>query len=197
MKKVIAAILSIAAIALPQSAIAQTQFFNGADKILQFEGTPNSPFAAEIWTIKTASVTANACGLATVRTLPNSMQFVRVGDNQIDYSSLPVQTIPSCSGGVLSEPRPNNFKLADGRTVLVGQSGSVSVQFLGRSARSGTFNACGLRNITIKNSDAVGADSIPVVFGGQTQSLGDINQVLSLAICKKVGGNSVKYIKLN
>ncbi|MEG4115314.1 MULTISPECIES: hypothetical protein [unclassified Microcoleus] len=196
MKKVIVAILSIAAIALPQSAIAQTVFFNGLDRILQFEGTANSPFAAEIWTLKTVAVTANACGLATVRTLPHSMQFLTIAGNQVDYSALPVQTIPACSGTTLAESRPSNFKLADGRTVLVGQSGSVSVQFLARSTKSGTFNACGLRNITVKNANAIGSDSIPVVFGGQTQSLGDINQVTSLAICKKVGNTSVKYIKL-
>lgn len=195
MKKIL--IAAILGAIVPQGAIAQTVFLNGQDRILQFEGTANAAFSAEIWTAKTSTVTANACGLATVRTAPNPMQFVLVGGNQISYGSLPTLTIPACSGGgTLAEPRPNHFKLADGRTVLVGQSGSVSVQFLGKSVKGGTFNGCGLRNITIKNADAVGADSIPVVFNGQTQSLGDINQVTSLKICKKVGNNFVKYVKL-
>ena len=196
MRKIIAALISFAAIALPQNAIAQTAFINGGNQTIIFEGAPNSSFAAEIWTMKTAAVTANACGLATVRTLAHPNQFVLLGGNYIDYSSLPTQTIPACTGTTLAEPRSSNFKLADGRTVLVGQSGSVSVQFLGRSARTGTFNGCGFKSITLKNTDTIGGDSIPITFNGQTQSLGDLTQILSLPICKKVGNSSVKYIKL-
>jgi hypothetical protein len=197
MMKRLSLLALVTAIAFPQSAIGQSVFLNGLDRVLVFEGTANNPFAAEIWTAKSATVTANPCGLAFVKTAPNPMQSLLVNGAFVDYAALPVQTVPVCSGGILSEPRTVNFKLADGRAVLVAQSGSVAVQFLGRSSRTGTFNGCGFRSITIKNADAVGADSIPVTFGGQTQSLGDINQIISLPICKKIGNNFVKYVKLN
>jgi hypothetical protein len=196
MKKAIAALIAFAAIVLPQSAIAQTVFFRGLDKVLIFEGAANSPFEAFIWTGKTKIFTANPCGLIIVPTREHSFQRVFAGTN-IGYSTLPVQTLVTCSTGVLSEPRPTNFKTPDGRTVLVGRSGSVEVQYIARSRRSGTFNACGFKTATIKNADAVGADSIPIDFGGQTKSLGDIPQVSSLPLCRKVGNEFVKYIKLN
>lgn len=82
MKKVISALISIASIALPQAAIAQTVSYRGAnnvDAVVTFEGAANAPFSAEIWTPRTANVTANACGLATVRNLQKSWrQFSKI-----------------------------------------------------------------------------------------------------------------------
>lgn len=200
MKRLISALTAFAAIAFSQSAIAQTVSYknSGLDAVVTFEGTPNAPFSGAIWSQKERAITVNPCGLAIVPTAENIVQFVQiVGGASIPYSDLPTQNLVTCSGGTLSEPRPNNFKLADGKTVLVAQTpgASISVQYLARSARTGTFNACGFKSITIKNWEANGADSIPIDFGGQTQALGDLNRA-DAPICKKVGGNSVKYIKL-
>lgn len=194
MKK-LAAFLAIAAIALPKSAIAQSVFVKGLDRILVFEGTASSPFEAFIWTGRTRAFTANPCGLVIVPTSEHPSQRVFAGSN-VGYSSLPIQTLVTCSTGILSEPRPANFKTPDGRTVLVARTGSIEVQYMVRSRRGGTFNACGFKTAIIKNADAVGADSIPVDFGGNSQDLGDILRVDSLPICKKVGNTFVKYVKL-
>lgn len=195
MKKAIAAILSIVAIALPQVAIAQTVFIKGVDRVLLFDGIASAPFEAFVWTGKTKAFIANPCGLIIVPTSEHPLQRVFAGTN-IGYSSLPVQTLVTCSTGILSEPRPDNFKTSDGRTVLVGRTGSIEVQYMARSRKGGTFNACGFKLATIKNADAVGADSIPVDFGGNTQELGDIITISSLPLCRKVGNNFIKYIKL-
>jgi len=195
MKKQIAAILSIVVIVFPQSAIAQTVFVRGIDRILLFDGVASAPFEAFVWTGKTKAFIANPCGLVIVPTSEHPLQRVFAG-TRISYSSLPVQALVTCSTGILSEPRPANFKTSDGRTVLVGQTGSIEVQYMARSRRGGTFNACGFKLATIKNADAVGADSIPVDFGGNTQELGDLSRVESLPLCRKVGNNFIKYIKL-
>jgi len=195
MKKTIAALLGIAAIVLPQSVIAQTVTLKSPDRIINFEGAVNSPFTVSFWSLRWRTIAANACGLIVIPTLDHSMQFVGIGANEIDYQSLPIQTLPSCSGGVLKEPRTVNFKLADGKAVLVNQSGSANIQFLSKTTRTGTFNACGLKSTTIKDADDIGGDSIQVEFGGQTQSLGDILESVYPPICRKVGNNSVKYVK--
>lgn len=191
----ISAIVSTGAIApLAQS---QSVFLpNETDSIILFEGTASAPFQAEIWVGRTVTKVANPCGLATFSTLDNPRQSLFVAGARINYQNLPIQTIPVCRAGVLSEPRTTNFKTAEGRTVLVGQTGSVTAQYLGARKRNTTFNACGFRTVSIKNAATLGADSIGVTFAGQTSSMGDLNQVDSLPICKKVGSSFIKYIKV-
>lgn len=203
MKKIAALIaLAIAAcgiaIAFPQTAIAQSLvvgFPESTSVTLVFEGTPNSPFNANIWTLSAANKLANPCGLVIVSTLENPKQFVTVGSQTFKHLNLPVQTLPVCSGGVLSEPRTANFKTPDGKTVLVNQSGTVEIRYLLRRKRGGTFNACGLKTSVIKLYDLVGADSIQVDFQGEIQSVGDLEQVAQVPLCRKVGSNFVRYVK--
>lgn len=195
MKKTIAALLGIAAIAFSQGAIGQTVTIKPPDRVVNFEGAANSPFTATFWSLRSRTIAANACGVVVVPTLDHSMQVISLNGNFLDYQSLPVQTLPSCSGGILKEPRTANFKLADGKTVLVNQTGSVNVQFLSKTTRTGTFNACGLKSMSIKNAENIGADSIQIDFGGQTQSVGDLPGSEYPPICRKVGNNSVKYVK--
>lgn len=198
MRKTIAAFLGIAAIAFPQTAIAQSLvvgFPEPTSITLVFEGAPNSPFNAELWTLSAANRLANPCGLVIVPTLENPKQFVSVGTQIFKHSNLPVQTLPVCSGGVLSEPRTANFKTSDGKTVLVNQAGTVEVRYLLKRKRGGTFNACGFKTSVIKLYDAVGADSIQVDFGTETQSVGDLEQIAQVPICRKVGSNFVRYVR--
>lgn len=191
----ISAIVSTGTIA--QLAQSQSVFYSnaGVDAAILFEGAALAPFQAETWLQTSATKVANPCGLVIFSTLENARQFVRVGSQTINYQSLPIQTIPVCTAGVLSEPRPSNFRTVEGRTVLVQQTGSVVSQYLGLRKRAGTFNACGFRVISIKNAINLGADSIIVNFAGQSTGMGDLNQAQSLPICKKVGSNFVKYIK--
>lgn len=182
--------------AIVNSVQAQSAFYsNATDTTLLFEGTALAPFEANIWLGGSATKVANPCGLTIFSTLDNPGQSVSVAGSNIGYSNLPVQTIPVCSGGVLSEPRTANFRTAEGRTVLVGQTGSVTAQYLVRRKRSGSFNACGFRTVNIKNAATLGADSIVVDFGGQSNGMGDLEQVASLPVCKKVGNDFIKYIK--
>lgn len=194
-------LLAIAAIAFPQVAIANPFVYSSEGKVsIIFEGTAASAFSANIWTIANKTQVANACGLVVVPTLPYSNQslFVAATNQSVDYAALPVQTIPSCSNGTLSEPRTANFKTSDGKTVLVGQTAGSSVvsQYWIRGKRSGTFNNCGFKVSTIKNYDQVGADSIGIEFSGQSQTVANLNGK-ELPICRKVGNSFVKYTKLN
>lgn len=182
--------------AIVSSAQSQSAFYpNATDATLLFEGTALASFQAEIWVGKTVTKLANPCGLAVFSTLPNLAQSLRVAGVRINYQNLPVQTLPVCSAGVLSEPRPNNFKTADGKTVLVGQTGSVTADYLDRRGRNTTFNACGFRTVNILKASTLGADSIIVTFAGQSNGMGDLNQIQSLPICKKVGASFIKYVK--
>lgn len=196
----ISAIVSSGAIA-PLS-LAQSVFYSngGVDATILFDGAVSAPFQAEIWVAQTATKLANPCGLAIFSILPKPGETPRqslfVNGQRIDYDSLPVQTIPVCSAGILSEPRTANFKSADGKAVLVGQTGSITAQYWGLRKRSTTFNACGFRTVGIKNAATLGADSIGVTFAGQTTAMGDLNQIQSLPICKKIGSTSIKYIKV-
>lgn len=192
----ISAIISSGAIV--SSAQSQSVFLsNGTDSTVLFEGTASAPFQAEIWLMTSATKVANPCGLAIFSTLNAPNQFlIPTGGAYTDYASLPVQTIPVCSAGVLTEPRTANFKTAEGRTVLVGQTGSITAQYLGLRKRSSTFNACGFKTVSIKNSLTLGGDSIAINFAGQTNSMGDLTSITSLPICKKVGSSFIKYVKV-
>lgn len=200
MNKLFSALFGLlGSVAVVQGAIAQSLYVVDANTVtVVFEGTAAAPFAANLWTLTTATKVANPCGLVIFSTLDNPSQqlFIPATNQSINYSALPIQTLPTCSTGNLSEPRTSNFKTPDGKTVLVGQTGSVTAQYLLRRKRSGSFNACGFKTSTIKNYAAAGADSIQIDFNNQSQSIGDLNPIDSLPICRKVGNSYVKYTRL-
>jgi hypothetical protein len=69
--------------------------------------------------VKIRTAVANGCGLATFAdslTTPNS--------GVAGFAALAVQTIPTCTGSTLAEPRTADFKTSDGKIVKVGTVGS-------------------------------------------------------------------------
>lgn len=60
---------------------------------------------------------------------------------QIDVSSLPMQTQPTCANNVLTESRTTNFKLANGSVVVVGKTPGITSTVL----FDGANTKCSLR----------------------------------------------------
>ena len=100
-------------------------------------------------------IVANYCGLVLVPVPSNAAMpgSISVDGTAVDTTTLPVQSVPSCTNNVLKEARPNNFKDANGRVVIVGKTSGVqsTVVYTGVPAsRSLTANACGF--VRISNS---------------------------------------------
>jgi hypothetical protein len=100
---------------------------------------------------------ANACGLAsfnpsTTNPTPPTFTF---GGQSVTTVNLPTQLVPPCTGGVLAEARTANFKTADGRIVIVGQTASapVEIQYPRDRVRQGRQNACGYVRFTSSQSN--------------------------------------------
>lgn len=217
MKKVIAAIFSIAAIAIPQVAIAEFRGYSelnlaGRRRFI-FEGMSPSSVATVslgMWFFDKV-YTPNACGLVVIKMRTN--QSFRVvtnaqgSDMGIPFSftglpNLPTQSIPICANGQLSEPRTEPFKSSDGSIVLIGQSPSVPLALRVMITQQAVIktNQCGMgRLLSPKENTALGAYSWEMSgfqFGTENYTG---QQVISNApppICKKVGNNYVIYRKL-
>lgn len=128
--------------------------FKDADGNIHFQTglTPNQRVEISAGQL-TRKVTANYCGLLIVPVPSNAPMpaSITVDAAAIDTSTLPVQSVPSCTNNVLKEPRTANFKDASGRVVLVGKTPGVQseVTYPGvPSARSLTANSCGYARIT-------------------------------------------------
>ncbi len=97
-------------------------------------------------------VVANYCGLLIVP-VPTSAAMpgsITVDGAAVDTSTLPVQSVPSCTNNVLKEARSANFKDANGRVVLVNKTAGVqsTVVYTGVPAvKSLTANTCGYARI--------------------------------------------------
>lgn len=202
MKKLIAAILSIAAIALPQSAIANGHITNTAGtKIFVFTGlTPDQSVPVRIvgWPRDKATV-PNACGLTIIAPSTGATILqIATASSMIDVASLPVQTVPTCSAGTLAEPRTANFKTSTGSVVLVGQAaGSIRIiQDITRNIKS---NGCGIARLSPPKQTFAGnwwLEGTSFIVGGQTLYSDDMLGTPETSICKTVGTQKVKYVPL-
>lgn len=102
----------------------------------------------------TRKVTANYCGLLIVGNPSSTVAMpasITVAGASVDTTSLPVQSVPSCTNNVLKEPRAADFKDATGRVILVGKTPGVQqeVVYPGVPAtKSITANACGYAKIS-------------------------------------------------
>ena len=203
MKKLAATLATFALIAFPQSGIANGFVTNTAGaKIFIFTGlSPDQSIPIKIvgWPRDKATV-PNACGLTVVAPSTGATILqIATASSMINVASLPVQTVPTCSAGVLAEPRTANFKTSTGSVVLVGQAaGSIRIiQDITRNIKS---NGCGIARLSPPKQTFAGnwwLEGTSFIVGGQTLYSDDLLGTPEQSICKTVGGQKVKYVPLN
>lgn len=169
---------------------------------LVFEGTAGSQLIFKFRIFHTRMRTVNDCGLLIIPTkadtplagYPSPMTY---GNKLLDWETLPVNTLPTCKGGTLSEPRNNNFRTADGKSVVVGQTPGTVIEtsFPLWRTRKTTFNPCGFRVVTITKFLQWGADSIGVQFGETQTSIANLN-LKTAPVCARFGNSYIKYLPL-
>jgi hypothetical protein len=148
------ACLSLAVTAAPTLA----QIYNGNSiyKITRSNGTTSIVVAGQTAgqriainyanATRTRRVTANACGLITLRdTSSNPLSsLVSVDGETIDQGALPQQLLPRCVNGTLEEARTAHFRTGAGEVVLVKTPNTVyQAVYSGGRTRNTTVNACG------------------------------------------------------
>lgn len=200
MKEIFLGFLGVAIFS--QAAIANGYVLSSSgSKSFVFTGlTPNQSHSVRIagWP-RDRNFSPNACGLTIIK--PSSgaviLQLAFPASSLINVSSLPTQSLPTCSGGQLSEPRTANFKTPEGSVVLLNQSGSVRViEDVTKSIKS---NACGNGKLNPPKSTFNGwwFEGTSFQIGNQTVYADDLLSTLENSICRKVGGNFIKYVPLS
>ncbi|MGL4378442.1 MAG: hypothetical protein ACRCT1_18530 [Microcoleaceae cyanobacterium] len=189
--------------AFSQAAIASGHIVSSSGaKSFVFTGlTPNQTHSVRImgWP-RDRNFSPNACGLTIIKPSFKAviLQLAFPASSLIDVGSLPTQSLPTCSGGQLSELRSVNFKTPEGSVVLVNQSGSVRViEDITKSVKS---NACGNAKLNPPKSTFFNGwwfEGTSFQIGNQTVYADDLLSTLENSICRKVGGNFVKYVPLS
>lgn len=219
MKKVIAALIAFAAIALPQSESAIAEFrgyselnSSGRRRFI-FEGMLPSSVATinlGMWFFDKV-YTPNSCGLVVIKTRANQSFRVVTNASQsnmgIPFSSmgfpeLPTQSIPTCSpNGQLSEGRTQPFKSPEGWIVLVNQTPSLplALRVMVNQETTVKTNQCGIGKVlSPKENTSLGAYSWEMSgfqFGAENYTGEQIMTNTPPPICKKVGNSYVIYRK--
>lgn len=160
-------------------------------------GTPGASldviFASGTPTSKAA--TANTCGLAKIKLSdppPNTLSINSGGE--ILLSNLPYNSIPLCTGGVLSEPRSSTFRTTNNEVVVVTAAGaSATVSFTASSKRSLKYNDCGFVKVPVPSGQTYSSGTAFTIagtsftFGGLPEATGGPPQ------CRSVSGAYVPY----
>lgn len=167
MRKVIAALISIAAIAFPQVAIAQTTANRDANNNIIVSGTGLAPDTlVKIWYPKVPDkqnvTTIGACNLLTLRSSANFdyVDFVKINGTQLNlsFSNWVSLTAPPCLKGVANTAytwtTAGGYRYVEGKGktyVLAPSPGSFAVETDTGNFRLGRVDKCG--RISIKNSE--------------------------------------------
>lgn len=140
-------------------------------------------------------LTANFCGLLVINK-PNATTPIPATINlnlvATDTSAFPTLSLPTCLNNALSEPRPTNFKTADGRIVLAAKTPGIqyTVGYPGvPTPKSVSVNGCGYGKITNSTTNPIPAT---FAFKGTTYTVASLpTQVPNL--CLTAGGISTRY----
>lgn len=183
-------------IAVP--AVAQTFSGNTVYKITRSNGTPSvvvankSPGTRVTFTfpnaLRTRRVTANACGLITLRdSSTNALADLQSVDGEtIDQAALPTQLLPRCVDGTLEEARAAHFKTGAGEVVLVKTPNTVypAVYSGGRTANA-TVNACGFAQMnTTTSRDLASAEYSAFEVDGTAYDVGTLPEATPEPLCR-------------
>jgi hypothetical protein len=112
-----------------------------------FSGTAGSTLSINAGqTEKITSKIVDSCG--TIRVTANAdgtFTGLKIDNVTINTATLPIQTLPSCVGGTLSEARTANFKTPTNQVVIVGKTAGLSVAISNPAinTKNVKINACG------------------------------------------------------
>lgn len=212
MKKVIAAILSIAAIALPQEAIAQTAPFNAPHKWTDtatsktYVFIPNQTPLAPIPGLTSldesgqVSVMMNDCGWGSTGIDSSIVNIARVGGS-IDWAGRTRGATPSCTQNSSGAWVTNNNAAVGTVITTTGAAwirggtgwGSFSViKDFGKKVASKS-NACGFLRVAITATRSMKNFNV----GGMNYTLATIPAVTAPMICRTQGNSKIRYVPLN
>jgi hypothetical protein len=179
-------------------AVAQTFNGNAIYKVTRSNGTPSiivanrSPGERVTVTfpnaLKSRRVTANACGLITLRdTSSNPLANLQSVDGEtIDQSALPTQLLPRCVDGTLEEARAAHFKTGAGEVVLVKTPNTVyPAVYSGGKTANATVNACGFAQMnTTSSRDLTTAEYSDFEVDGTAYSISTLPEASPEPLCR-------------
>ncbi len=152
-----------------------------------FDGTAGNHIAVDLGNVtKTLSKVAGACGEVKISVPKGNSSFtgLKVNGTAIDYSALPVNTLPTCKNGALSQARTANFKTAKGQVIIVGKTpnASVSVILPSDQKKNITINSCGIGVLR-----GIKGNTLPAAFSanGTNYTLASLPDAGHGPVCKK------------
>ena len=156
------------------------------------DGTAGNKVAVDLGQLtKTTSKLAAACGDVKISIPKGNPSFtgLMVDGTAIDYASLPIQTLPTCTNGTFAEARTANFKTAKGQVVIVGKTAntSVSISVASESLRNLAINGCGTGLLR-----APKGETLPATFtvNGTSYTLASLPDAGHGPVCKKSASGS-------
>ena len=210
MKKAIAAILSIAAIALPQVAIAQTAIFNSPHKwtdpatlkVYVFIPGQTPGLAIEgLTSIETSigagdeAIQANDCGWSQTDNFSDLIDVKYYNNNVLNWAGRTKGATPTCilSAGtyVSSNNAPINTVIIAGKIVWIKGQGIIRKTY-GKKVTTKT-NACGFLKVVTSELRTMRRFSV----AGADYTFATLPTVSMPVICRKVGASSITYIPIN
>jgi hypothetical protein len=214
MKKVIAALITFAAIALPQSAIAQTTNFTSPHKWTDaatnksYVFIPNQTPLVAIPNLISRnesgdeSVRLNNCGWGSIDYFVTLVHVVRYNQpGFINWGGRTTGATPSCTQNASGVWVSNNnspvgtvVKAGSKYWIKGGNSwGSISVTLSYGKVIKNKVNACGFLRVLLNDSQTMTNFTV----GMTDYTLAGIPMVTKPMICRKVGSSNSTYLPLN
>ena len=168
---------------------------DNSNTVVVFSGTVGSRIAVGLGsTDRPTARLADSCG--TVRISPptsGSYTGLEVDGTAVDAATLPVQSLPTCLNGTLSEARAANFKTPNNQVVIVGKTANsaVTISLPTAVTRSVTINACGFGVLRPSTGS-----TLPSTFsvGTTNYTVASLANATNIPVCRTVGGTSYGYV---
>ncbi|HLO52502.1 MAG TPA: hypothetical protein VK211_29150 [Kamptonema sp.] len=195
MKNLISVLLGLAGVIVAQGAIAQIEIYSkdnlkvpSTAVIVGFTPGQSVQIGFNAYPISRNNLSPT-CGLIKLSSVtPIFRARLLGGSSWIEVESLPVQTLPSCTNGVLAEPRTAIFK-TDDNNIYIPSSVPSSYQLLAGRVLNRKANACGMIKLTIPRDTP--PEWVYLTINGQQIYFDDGSS--EIRICRKIGGQSVIY----
>lgn len=136
--------------------------YRAGNEAIIFSSTPGSRLQVNLGSINRANARlADACGFVRISSSTGDFTGLKVDGVPINASNLPINTNPSCTGGVPSEPRTENYKTANNQVVVVGKTPNtaVTIELPAPQTQNVTINACGFGVLRSR-----AGESLPTAF---------------------------------